>query len=1100
MRRRITLFLTSLLCVFALALAQNKTVRGVVISAEDNQPLPGVNLVVVGQETIGGNTNLDGKFSFSVPASAKALRVSFVGFATQEVPITSGEMRIVLKTDAGVLDEVVVVAYGTATKNSFTGSATSVSVGQIQNKAVANVTNALEGVVPGVQVFTTSGQPGAVAQIQIRGIGSVNSDTSPLFVVDGIPYGLSMNGIDPSDIESMSVLKDASATALYGSRAANGVVLIKTRSGKSGKMSIEGTLSAGANMRLIPLYETITSPEAYMEMAYLSMNNRYNMFGLKQALQAEVDKGQRPSLPSVGDLLFSDESFSIPSRYNMWNLPSAQLIDPATGKFNPNATRRYTPESWEDAIFRTGQRYEGNVKVSGGSDKITYFTSLGLQKNVGYYIGSDFSRLNLRNNVTGNITQNLRASANLSYTRTESNGPGQGTDFNNGFNYVNSVPSIFPVFEHDAEGKLLNDPKIPGGKSYDFGEMEGKNGRPFGAGINPAGSVALDINRARTHMASANLNLEYRFLTDFKLAINYGIQYQGSRGDDHTNPYYGNAKGVGRLTKSATTYVDETANQILSWGHTYGKHNVDAFVAHESTENEYEYQSTSADMTVVAGSTDISHYVISKPGSSYRLGYAIESYFGQARYDYDGKYFFSASVRRDGSSRFAPGKRWGTFGSVGFAWLMTKEKFLSGVKWLNNLKFKASYGVLGNQELQLGYSSSTPNYYMYYDLYTLGNLNDLPTFSFYAKGNPDISWERSATFNTGFESKMFDNRLKLDVEFFYKVTDDMMFRKQMAPSVGYAYLPGNEGKIINYGLEADLSYLAINTKNVQLNLRANAGFYRNRMQTMAIDNATGRPKHYELHGSFAYQKGRSIQDYYLPTWAGVDKETGLPQWEYYYYDGKNDAGETIKVPVKDYEDWISSEGNDPSILKKGITNKYTEATKAFVGKSAIPDLVGGFGFDFTVHGLTLSSSFSFGLGGYAIDGAYAGLMSSSGSLGSSAFHVDMLNSWKQKGDVTDVPVLAANASALNYAASSSTRFLTSRSYLSLSNLKLSYTLPKSFTSKVGLESALVYVSGDNLFILSARKGFVSMSSSTGGSSAYRYLPVSTITAGLQVRL
>lgn len=1098
--RRITLFLTSLFCVFALALAQNKTVRGVVISAEDNEPLPGVNLVVKGQETIGGATNLDGKFSFSVPASAKVLKVSSIGFKTIEVPITSGEMRIVLHSDDDVLDEVVVVAYGTATKNSFTGSATSVSIGQVQNKAVANVTAALEGIVPGVQVFTTTGQPGASATIQIRGIGSVNSDTSPLYVVDGIPYGLSMSGIDPSDIESMSVLKDASATALYGSRAANGVVLIKTRGGKSGKMNIEGTVNAGVNLRLLPLYETITSPEAYMEMSYLSMYNRYNRFGLKEALQKEVAKGTRPSLPTVGQLLFSGESVSIPERYNLWNLASDQLIDPATGKFNPNATRRYALDSWEDAIFRTGQRYEGNVKVSGGSDKITYFTSLGMQKNVGYYIGSDFSRLNLRNNVTGNITPNLRASANLSYSRTTSNSPGQGTDFNNGFNYVNSIPGIFPVFERDAKGNILSDPKIPGGKSYDFGEVEGLNARPFGAGINPAGSVALDISRSRSHLASANLNLEYRFLNDFKLAINYGIQYQGTRGDAHTNPYYGNAKGVGRLTKTATTYVDETANQILSWGRSFGKHNVDAFVAHESTENEYEYQSTAANMTVVAGSTDLSHYVISVPGTSYRLGYAIESYFGQARYDYDGKYFFSASVRRDGSSRFAKENRWGTFGSVGFAWLMTKEKFLSGVKWLNNLKFKASYGVLGNQELALGYSSSTPNYYMYHDLYELGNLNDLPTFSFYAKGNPDISWERSATFNTGFESKMFDNRLKLDIEFFYKTTTSMMFRKQMAPSVGYAYLPGNEGKIANYGLEADLSYLAINSKNVQLNLRANAGFYRNRMQTMAIDNATGRPKHYELQGAFAYQKGRSIQDFYIPTWAGVDSKTGLPQWEYYYTESKDDAGVVTKTAVKDYENWISTEGNDPSTLKKGITNNYADATKTFVNKSAIPDLVGGFGFDFTVHGVTLSSSFSFGLGGYAIDGAYASLMNASGSLGSSAFHVDMLKTWRAEGDVTDVPVLAANASALSYANSTSTRFLTSRSYLNLSNLKLSYELPKSVTSRLGLGSASVYVSGDNLFIVSARKGFVSMSSSTGSSSSYRYLPVSTITAGLQVRL
>ena len=245
---------------------------------------------------------------------------------------------------------------------------------------------------------------------------------------------------------------------------------------------------------------------------------------------------------------------------------------------------------------------------------------------------------------------------------------------------------------------------------------------------------------------------------------------------------------------------------------------------------------------------------------------------------------------------------------------------------------------------------------------------------------------------------------------------------------------------------------------------------------MALDPATGKPKHYEEQGSFAYKKGHSVQDYYMPIYAGITS-TGLPQWEYYYTEDASGK----KTAIQDLENWLQVPSNDPSSIKQGITTSYNDATKQFVGKSAIPDLVGGFGFDLTVHGVTLSSAFSFGLGGYGYDGAYATLMDPSSAIGSS-------------------PILGSNASELTQVTSRSTRFLTSRSYLNLSNVRISYDLPKSLVKHVGLERASVYMSGDNLFLISARKGFVSMSSSSGSSSSNRYLPMSTITAGVQIKL
>lgn len=1068
--------------------AQTQSVRGVITDASTGEPIIGANVIVKGHSGVGTVTDLDGKFTLSAPKGATYLTISYIGYKTMDVKVGTN-LKVKLEADTKMLNETIVVAYGTATKNSFTGSASKVSVESLQKKAASNLSTALEGEIPGVQVFNTNGQPGTSAKIQIRGIGSVNSDTSPLYVVDGVPYGGTINGIDPSDIENMSVLKDASATALYGARAANGVVLITTRKGKSGKPVIEASGSVGLNMRLIPLYDVIKSPEQYLEVAYQSLYNLHNTFK-KKADGSNV---------AVGGLLFANKAGSIPTRYNLWNAASAELIDPKTGKFNPNIARKYTPENWEDAIFRTGKRYEGNVKVSGGSENTTYFLSGGYQKTEGYYIGSDFSRANLRSNVSSNITKNLKAGLNLSYSYTQTNSPGQSSSASNGFEFLSAVPSIYPVYEYALNEQTKRyepkaDSKIPGGISYDFGQADGSS-RPYSGGINPAGTTKLDRLLRQDNNLSAVLNLEYRFLNDFKATITYGKQYLGRVSNQLQNPYYGDAKGVGRITRTNQTYTDETFTQLLSWGHQYGKHNVDAFVAHESTENNNSVSSANRSQLIQPDVLELSNAIINDSSDSYTLGYAMESYFGRARYDYDGKYFLNASIRRDGSSRFSKDNRWGTFGSVGAAWLISKEKFLQDAKWLNTLKLKASYGVLGNQEIDLQYDSDIPSYYVYYDLYSVSNLNDKPSFSFYAKGNPDLTWEKSATFNVGFEAELFNRKLSINAEYFHKRTTDMLFRQQTAPSVGYAYYPSNDAAIVNRGLEFDLSYKALDLSKVKLNLRANAGLYRNEITQMPLEPSTGKPKIYEEQGTFAYKKGHSVQDYYMPIYAGITS-TGLPQWEYYYTEDASGK----KTAIQDLENWLQVPSNDPSSLKQGTTSNYNNATKQFVGKSAIPDLVGGFGFDLTVHGVTLSSAFSFGLGGYGYDGAYATLMDPSSAIGSSNWHKDILDSWSPTNTNGSLPILGSNASELSQATSRSTRFLTSRSYLNLSNVRISYDLPKSLVKHVGLERASVYVSGDNLFLISARKGFVSMSSSSGSSSSNRYLPMSTITAGVQIKL
>ena len=988
----------------------------------------------------------------------------------------SPRMKVILKPDSELLDEVMVVAYGTATKKSFTGSAAQVSGEKISMKSPTEVSKALQGEVAGVQVINTSGQPGTNATIRIRGIGSVNSSNAPLYVVDGIPFGADLSGINPSDIESTTVLKDATATALYGSRAANGVVLITTKKGAKGKAKVEAEVKYGVNARWIPLYETIQSPERFVELTWEGLRNKELYYWNKDAETAPANANVR---------LFNNKYGGIDAGYNMWKADGDKLIDPATGKFYEGIERKYTPEKWEDYIFRTGQKIQGDVKISGGNEKVTYFTSLGYVKDEGYYLESDFQRFNVRSNVNAQVTSWLRSVLNLSYANMTTNNPGQTDNSNNGFQFVNFMPALFPVFERDADGNRIPD-TVVGGYLYDYGMNIG-NGRPYGSGVNPAGAVQLDKRESNTNQFNGNLQLEARFLKDFKATVNLGMQYYNNREDELTNPYYGDAKGLGRIEKTQSTYMNVTGNQILSWAKTFGKHNVDAFVAHESMWMENSYMYGYKSLLVRSGNTELSNAVIMGAIESDTYGYSMESYFGQVRYDYDEKYHFNASIRRDGSSRFAKGNKWGTFGSVGAAWVLSKEAFMENLDWLKNLKLKASWGLLGNQSLNTGFSIA--NYYPYEDFYTIGNQNDKPSFTFKYKGNPDLTWEKSSTFNVGMEFDVL-GVLEGEVEYFHKTTKDMLFMKQVAPSLGYASYPVNDGKLVNKGIEFNLTAHALKTKDVTLDIRLNGGHYKNEMTKMPIDDTTGKEKPIELQGAYAWSKGHSLYDFYLREYAGVDPETGVAQYNSYV----NVKADGTREPITDMELYLSK-GNKIETLEVEKTDDAAQATKKYVGKSAIPTLTGGFGFDLYVKGFELSTTFTYGLGGHALDYVYATLMGDN-TPGKYNWHKDIENRWQQPGDVTDVPRLMAGADT--YANATSTRFLTSRSYLNLANARIAYNLPKSLLAKSGIKALSVFVTGDNLFLISARKGFVSMASVSGESGRSQYAPLSTVSGGFKI--
>lgn len=530
-------------------------------------------------------------------------------------------------------------------------------------------------------------------------------------------------------------------------------------------------------------------------------------------------------------------------------------------------------------------------------------------------------------------------------------------------------------------------------------------------------------------------------------------------------------------------------NQILSYAKMFGKHSIDAFVAHEATWSEHKYTQGEMSDIIRANNLEWSNAVVMAYMTSDKWRSALESYFGQVNYNYDNRYFANASIRRDGSSRFADGHRWGTFGSLGFGWVITNEQFMQNVTWLKYLKFKADWGLLGNQSISTG--NTAANYYPYLDLYSIANNNDYASIRFAYKGNKDLTWEKTSSFNFGLEFNVADI-VEGEFRYFNNTTRDMLYMKQVAPSLGYASYPVNDGKVRNSGIEFNLKWHAIRSKELKLDVRLNGSSYTNEIIEMPFDDTTGERKFYEIQRGYAWSKGHSLYDFYMREYAGVDPQTGAAQYNQ-YYNVKADGTRDLITDMEAYK-----HENKIEKLEVEKTSDYANATQKYVGESVVPDITGGFGFDLSYKGFEVSTTFTYGIGGKAYDNVYALLMGDYGP-GKYNWSVDIENRWQQPGDITDVPALTAGRSDYaDYANATSTRFLTSRSYLSLTNARIGYTFPKNWFKGTGINGLSLYVTGENLFVISVRKGFVSMASVTGSSGSSQYLPVSSIMGGLKI--
>jgi len=1048
--------------------AQTRQITGTVTSGDDGTSVPGVSVVVKGS-TLGTITDMNGKFSLKIPQAAKVLVFSFVGMKTVEKDITGLTLNVVMAQDYLGVDEVVVVGYGTTTKQSFVGSVTQIKAENIQVKSVSNISQSLAGEAAGVRVINTSGQPGSNATIRIRGFGSVNGNRDPLYVLDGVPYDGSLNAINPNDIESTTILKDATATAIYGSRGANGVILLTTKKGKSGASVIEADVKTGVNVSTLPRYSTIKSPEQYISLSWEALYNK------------GAASGNANPAAYANTNLFS--ASGIDPKYNLWNVSGANLIDPTTRMVNSSVTRKYTPENWEDYGFQNSSRSEANLTFRGGNETTKYFTSFGYLDDIGYIINSNFKRYNATINLESNIKPWLSTSAKMSYAGTETNNNGQSEDSGSIFWFVDNIPSIFPLFLRDDAGNIVKDP-IFGGNQYDYGV-----GRSFGALTNSIADAHFDRSRTKQNQFSGNFGGKIHFTENLSFETSFGAQFYARVFNDLRNPFYGSAAGQGGyIYKETSQLTVSNFLNLIRYKKNFGVHNLEALAAHENNSWERKFETVQKNKMVDPNIEDLNNFVIvSAPPTSYTDQVKLESYFGQINYNYNSKYYLSTSVRRDGTSRFIGKNRWDTFGSLGFSWVLTQESFMKDLTFLNFLKYKISYGIVGEQQGKAGV------FYPAYNTFDISNLNDKISISARDIGNPNLTWEKSKMFQTGIEFGL-GKYIEGSIDFYQKNTDNLLFDRRVGPSVGYALITVNDGKLSNSGVEFDLTAHLLKKADYGIDFNVNGELLSNKLITMPIDPATAKPKVLDINSYFGRSEGHSLYDFYLREWAGVDPADGKAMWYQSYYDkngnGVLDSGEGITSLAE----YIAA--NPDNKISKTTTKTYANATQTYVGKSAIPKLRGGFRLNAWFKGIDLSAQFIYSLGGYGYDVAYSSLMGNS-AIGNNNWSTDILKRWQQPGDITDVPRLSSGYDV--NVSSSSTRFLTKSDFLSLNSLRLGYTIPKNFTMKYKISELNVFVSGDNLFLLSARNGFNPSTDEAGTTDTYRYSPLSSYTVGLKVK-
>ena len=1046
-------------------MAQNLTVSGVVKDAT-GEPVISAGVMLQGT-TQGTVTDYDGNYSIVVPSDG-VLVFSSIGYAEQVVPV-DGRSRIdvVLDEDTQMLDETIVVAFGTSTKESFTGSAKVVKSEELLRSQGATVTSGLYGKVAGVQMSSTSGAAGDTPSIRIRGFSSINAGQSPLFIVDGMPVE-DMNMINPQDVESMSVLKDAASNSLYGARGANGVIIITTKRAREQDAVISFDAKVGLNTRALRNYDYISNPAEYYEAHYEALKNYY------------VSQGNHPFEAN----LLANTALTTPGAsgnlgYMVYNIPEGEGLIGLNGKLNPNATLGnfirsggvdylLLPDNWMEAGYRNSLRQEYNLSAAGGGEKLNAYASLGYLDNQGITYNSGMSRLTSRLRMDWRAKPWLKITGNTSYTGYEYNSlrdNGNASNTGNIWAFTSRVAPIYPLYLRDASGQVMKDGN--GYSMMDYGDgMNAGLVRSLLPNANALMGNRLNVYNTKGNSFNVNGTADISFLEYFKFTVNAAMNIDEYRGTIMSNPFYGQyAPSGGYLYKSHGRTTTLNTQQLLNYTRQFGQHNLNVLVGHEYYRNNSVSLSASKTQLFSVANLELAGALTdSQAAYSSSSDYNTEGFLSRVQYDYASRIFASASLRRDGSSRFHPEHGWGTFWSVGGAWILNKEPWFPSRPWLDMFKLKASVGSQGNDSI---------GSFKYLNLYDITTSNGVLSTPESQVGNKDITWETNINLNLGLEFTLLKGRLDGSLEWFYRKTSDMLFFFSVAPSNGYSGFYDNVGDMVNHGVEFALSYKIIDREDLTWSVDVNATRVRNWITKLHEQHKSAKVEGYEGYssGTYFYGEGLPLYTRYLKSYAGPDPETGESRW---------------------WKDVTDSEGN---VTGKEPTTEYSKATY-YLGNSPIPELYGGLGTSFSWKGFDFAVQASYQLGGKSYDSGYASLMTPPASSVGYNFHQDVLKAWTKDNPGSNIPRWQFND--VN-GASQSDRFITPASYFNIENVNMGYTFPSRFLSRIKVQSLRLYAACDNVWYWSVRKGFDPRGSFSGNPSTASFVPVRTLSLGVNVK-
>ncbi len=1040
MKKRLNGILTLfLVLVVQLTFAQQKTVTGTVID-DSGLPLPGVNVLVQGTNT-GTQTDFDGQYSLQA-SPGDILVFSFIGMQTARITVGApSTINVTLSGDAASLEEVIVTAYGTSTKEAFTGSASVIGEAELAKRNVTSPIAAIEGNATGIQFTSASGQPGSSPGIVIRGVGTLTGSSDPLFIVDGVQYEGALNTINQEDIASFTILKDAASTSLYGSRAANGVVLITTKSGTKGDIRVNASSQTGLVSAGVPFYDEL-SPGQYYETMWEALRN---------------------SSAGGGDPAFASANIYNSLGYNPFDVPNDQIVG-TNGQLNPNANVIYQSLDWYDALQRTGVRQNYNVSVAGGGENHQVYFSASYLEEEGFIVNTKFDRLTSRLNADFDVNEWIKMGGSANITISEAVGPSSaGTgSIVNPFGFAKNIGSVYPVFVNDLQGNIVLDET--GQPVFDNGEGFSEfniGSRPISQGRHALQELLLNDERDRDNTYGLRYYADFKILEGLNFRLNYGRDFNEGLEKEYENNIIGDAQPTGRYSESRFRREVQNFNQILTYVKSFNDiHNIDITAGHESFDRNFSGMNALAVEQTAEGIFEFDNFAtpVSLGGST--TVKTLEGYFLRTNYNFDNKYYISASARRDGSSVFSTDARWGNFYSVGGAWRIDQERFMDNVSFVDQLKLRASFGQVGNDNLG--------DFFLSQARFGLTSNAGNPAIVRSTIGNDDLQWETSESFDVALEFRLFNNFLDGSLEYYKKNSTDLLFDLPIALSNGLNSVPSNIGDMYNSGFEFGLTANFINTRDFKWSTTFQASTFKNEI--------TFLPDPF-INGSKRWDIGRSRFDFYLLRTAGVDPETGDQLFLRYELDENNNS-----VPVLDANG------------VQETTNDWQDTERAYTGDSSIPDLLGSVSNSISYKGFSLDVLVTYGIGGEILDNGYSAMMHS-GSFGSS-YHPDILNAWRQPGDITNVPRLESGNN--NLVRTQSDRFITDASFWSLKNVNLGYSFNNNTAEKFGMDNLRVYVVGENLYLKSKRDGLNPQFNLAGTPAGNDFNPARIISLGFNL--